>query len=93
MKVGMVLLAIAAGVGAGAGVFFVVGNEQLGAEVKTLVGRFGVNARPGDTSALDFVERVAPGPRAGFESAVITSVAATLLVTTVVTLAVREIAS
>lgn len=92
-RAGAVLFAVVAGLGAGAAVFKVVAEEKIGGEVQTLAARFGVAARPGDSSAFDLLERVAPGTRQGFESAVLGAIVASLLVATVVTVSVREIAS
>ncbi len=93
MRAGVVLFALVAGMGAGAAVFKIVAEEKIGGEVKILTSRLGIVARPGDTSALDLVERLAPGTASGFQSAAIQTVVASLLVAVVVSLAVREITS
>jgi hypothetical protein len=85
-------VAIAAGAAAGAFVFKAVGEQQIGSQVEVLTAKFGVRSRPGDTSTLDLVEKIAPGTRSGFESAIIGTVIASVLAATVVTIAIREVA-
>ncbi len=87
------LIAVGAGMATGALVFKIVGEEQIGGQVGVLATRLGFQIRKGDNGALDVVEKIAPGTQSGFQSAVIGTLAATLLIATAVTIAVREVAS
>lgn len=88
------LVAVSAGIATGALIFKIVGEEQIGSEIGLVAARLGFKVKPGDdAAALDFVEKIAPGTRSGFEGAVLGTVAATLLAACAVTIAVREIAS
>jgi len=93
-RVGVVLVAVAAGIGTGALVFKIVGEEQIGSQITGLTARLGfhASASPGDTSALDLLEKIAPGTKDGFTNAVIGTVIASLLAATAVTIAIREVA-
>lgn len=90
---GVVIMAAAAGVAAGAIVFKFVGEQQIGGQVSVLTSRLGFKAKPGDTGALDLLEQIAPGTKDGFTSAVVMTVMASLLTGAAVTLAIREITS
>lgn len=92
-RLGVVLAAVVAGAATGALVFKIVGEERIGGEVKVLAARLGFAQRPGDTSALDLLDKIAPGTQANMQSAMIGTVVASLLAATAVTIAVREIAS
>lgn len=92
-RLGVIIGSVALGAAAGALVFKVVGEERIGSQARLLGARFGVRDNGKGGSALDVVESLAPGTRAGFESAVIGTVAASLVVATAVTIAIREIAS
>lgn len=91
-RLGVVLIAVAAGAATGALVFKVVGEERLGGELKVFAARFGFRDRPGGVDALSVIESIAPGTKEGFKNAAIGTVAASLLAATAVTIAVREIA-
>lgn len=92
-RLGVVLVAVAAGMATGALVFKIVGEEQIGSQVQGLTTRLGFPPKAGDSSALDLLERIAPGTQSGFTGAVIGTVVASLLAATAVTIAIREIAS
>lgn len=90
-RVGALLLAVTAGVAVGAVVFKVVGEERIGGEIRVLASRFGFNTRPGDSGAIDLLERMAPGTSDRFKGAAIGTVLAATLAACAVTISVREI--
>lgn len=90
-RAGIVLIAVAAGIGAGALVFKVVGSERIGAEVNTFAARFGVKPSGGQ-DGFALIERLAPGTEAAITGAVVGTVVASLLAATAVTIAIREVA-
>lgn len=90
-KAGIVLIAVAAGIGAGALVFKVVGEERIGAEVNTFAARFGVKPTGGQ-DGFDLIEKLAPGTQAAMTGAIAGTVIASLLVATATTIAIREVA-
>lgn len=92
MRVAMILGAVVAGAAAGALVFKIVGEERIGAQIKVFTTRFGVSGSGGG-NALDLVEKFAPGTRSGFEGAIIGTVAASVIVTAAVSVAIAEITS
>ncbi len=90
MRLAIIVGAVAAGAAAGAVVFKIVGEQRIGSQVRVLSTRFGFRGT-GDSGALDLIEGVAPGTKAGFESAVIGTVVASVLVTAAVTVAIAEV--
>lgn len=92
-RIAVIIGSVAAGAVVGAFVFKMIGEERIGGEVKILTARLGFPpARPGDDSALQLIERVAPGTRASFESAIVGTTIAAMIATAATTIAVREIA-
>lgn len=88
----VVLGAAVAGVAVGALVFKMVGEERVGAEIRSFTTKLGfAPPKAGDDSTLQALDRVAPGTQAGFESAIIGTAAAALIAATATTIAVREI--
>lgn len=87
------LVAVAAGMAAGAVVFKMAGEEKIGGAVKSTVTQLGFSTSGGNAlGALDFIDKLAPGSKSNLESAVITTVVVTLLTTAAVAVAIEEIA-
>ena len=62
-RLGVGVVAIAAGAAVGAFVFKMVGEEQIGGSVKTIAAKFGFvpPANASGTNALDFLDKIQPG--------------------------------
>jgi hypothetical protein len=93
-RLGVGVVAIAAGAAVGAFVFKMVGEEQIGGSVKTIAAKFGFvpPANASGTNALDFLDKIQPGSKADLTNAVLITVAATVISTAAVAVIITEIA-